>query len=188
MKTGKLYTRKSNVDMTWLVMAMLIVAAIMAITPHTVHALQYVTPILQTWTESMEHSEKLGNSLSGCELIGGYNAEVITCDTGTDETKRKVESEDNPSVSPVQNNPIVQGPVVTVENPTIEEPTIDNPVIDEPINEEPVIEEPQSEEPATSGHTNNGNHYGNDTPDNNPKDENNKHNGCDSSCTGQDVK
>ena len=35
--------------------------------------------------------------------------------------------------------------------------------------------------------TNNGNHYGNDRqPDNNPKDVKNKHDGCDSGCTGND--
>ena len=67
----------------------------------------------------------------------------------------------------------------TQDNPTIDTVPSNNPVI-------VVVDNPVQVNDTKKDKGNNGNHYGNDKSDNNPNDIKNKHNGCDSNCTGKD--
>lgn len=115
----------------------------------------------QAHTESAMQSEVVPTVTEHCFVMGGFNAEIISCPAEKSPRShmhavRTLVSKDKPKDSPT---------VVVVDDDLPDVPDV----------------------PAEKDKGNNGNHYGNDKqPDNNNRDNKNKHDGCDANCTGND--
>jgi len=121
----------------------------------------------QAHTESAMQSEVVPTVTEHCFVMGGFNAEIISCPAEKSPRShmhavRTLVSKDKPKDSPT---------VVVVDDDLPNLP--DAPDV--------------PDVPAEKDKGNNGNHYGNDKqPDNNNRDNKNKHDGCDANCTGND--
>lgn len=160
MKTSAKYIAIAIVLAFWGLVAMPQNMAIMPVSAITVAPYQ----------ESAEHSVLIGN-LPHCSLMGGFDAEIIYCNsvdiaiTTTTSRIRYIAILQTTSVVDIPFTRTPAGGAGQIVTPT------DNGSDDTPT--------------TIKGGSDHGNHYGNDSkPDRNPTDVKNKHNGCDSDCTG----